>query len=246
MMTRCCRKNHLPVLSLLCIVALFTGPFVVHAGTVPNATVNTLQLRADQHSSSPGRQAYSRTGAEFEVLGAPPAIAGNTDADMGVPVTVDINTASIDELAAALPGIGPGKAQRIVDWREANGPFQFIDQLLEVSGIGPVTLENIRPFVRIGDTVSMQRNPGGQSTQEQAVILALASVIRRAVRDREKAIQFAFEQAKKGDTVILLGKGHEKTIERAIGSGGKPDSDNPWEEHSWDEIGLAKKLAKKL
>ena len=189
MMTRYCRKYRLPVLSLLCMAALFTGPFVVHAGTVPNSIVNTSQLRADQNSSSPGRQAYSRTGAVFEVIDSPPEIAGNADAHMGAPVTVDINTASIDELAAALPGIGPGKAQRIVDWREANGSFQSIDQLLEVSGIGPVTLENIRPFVRIGDVVSMQRNPGGQSVQEQAVILALANVIRRAVSDRAEVLR---------------------------------------------------------
>ncbi len=189
MMTRYCRKYRLPVLSLLCMAALFTGPFVVHAGTAPNATVNTSQLRADENSSSPGRQFYSRTGAEFEVLVSPPEIAGTTDADMGAPVTVDINSASIDELAAALPGIGPGKAQRIVDWREANGPFQSIDQLLEVSGIGPVTLENIRPFVRIGEVVSMKRDPDRHSTQEQAAILALTDVIRRAVSDRAEAMR---------------------------------------------------------
>lgn len=47
------------------------------------------------------------------------------------------------------------------------------------------------------------------------------------VHDRPEAIQFAINQAKKGDTVLLLGKGHEKTIERADG------------EHPWDEIGTA-------
>lgn len=53
------------------------------------------------------------------------------------------------------------------------------------------------------------------------------------VHDRTKAIEFAMKRAKKGDTVILLGKGHEKTIERADG------------EHPWDEIGTARKAAKK-
>ncbi len=189
MMTRYCRKYRLPVLSLMCMAALLAGPLVVLAGTVPYAAVNTSQPPPEENSSSPGRQAYSRTGAEFEVADSPPQTTGNTDAVIAVQVTVDINTASIDELAAALPGIGPGKAQRILDWREANGPFQFIEQLLEVSGIGPITLENIRPFVRIGRAVSMQRNPGGQSTQEQAVILALANVIHRAVRDRAEALR---------------------------------------------------------
>jgi UDP-N-acetylmuramoyl-L-alanyl-D-glutamate--2,6-diaminopimelate ligase len=47
------------------------------------------------------------------------------------------------------------------------------------------------------------------------------------VHDRTEAIKFALGRAKKGDTVLLLGKGHEKTIERADG------------EHEWDEIGTA-------
>jgi UDP-N-acetylmuramoyl-L-alanyl-D-glutamate--2,6-diaminopimelate ligase len=47
------------------------------------------------------------------------------------------------------------------------------------------------------------------------------------VHDRTEAIKFAIGRAKKGDTVLLLGKGHEKTIERADG------------EHDWDEIATA-------
>lgn len=66
------------------------------------------------------------------------------------------------------------------------------------------------------------------------------------IKDREKAIRYALKIARKGDTVILLGKGHEKTIERAIGSGGKKDPHNPWEEHPWNEIELTKKIAKSL
>lgn len=54
------------------------------------------------------------------------------------------------------------------------------------------------------------------------------------ILDRESAIKFALETAKKGDTVMLLGKGHEKTIERADG------------EHSWNEIELTKKIIKTL
>ncbi|PJE65474.1 hypothetical protein COU91_01480 [Candidatus Saccharibacteria bacterium CG10_big_fil_rev_8_21_14_0_10_47_8] len=53
------------------------------------------------------------------------------------------------------------------------------------------------------------------------------------VHDRTEAIKFAIGRAKKGDTVMLLGKGHEKTIERADG------------EHHWDEIGTAHKALKK-
>ena len=52
------------------------------------------------------------------------------------------------------------------------------------------------------------------------------------VHDRSEAIKFAIKTAKKGDTVLLLGKGHEKTIEGADG------------EHDWDEIGLARQAIK--
>ena len=54
---------------------------------------------------------------------------------------VNINTASAEELAAALTGIGLAKAQAIIAWRDANGAFTRIEQLLEVKGIGQATLD---------------------------------------------------------------------------------------------------------
>ncbi len=60
--------------------------------------------------------------------------------------TIDPNTASRDELLA-LPGIGETMAFRIIEKR----PFESIEDLLEVSGIGPKTLENLRPFLAIGE-----------------------------------------------------------------------------------------------
>lgn len=57
--------------------------------------------------------------------------------------TVNINTASAEQLTQ-LSGIGPALAQRIVEWREANGRFESVDQLTEVSGIGAKTLERFR------------------------------------------------------------------------------------------------------
>ena len=46
-----------------------------------------------------------------------------------------------------LPGIGPVLAQRIVDWRTENGPFQTAEDLLQVEGIGPATLENLQSCI---------------------------------------------------------------------------------------------------
>lgn len=57
---------------------------------------------------------------------------------------VDINTASADQLASALDGVGPAKAAAIVKYREEFGPFVSVDQLSEVAGIGPATVEKNR------------------------------------------------------------------------------------------------------
>ncbi len=59
---------------------------------------------------------------------------------------VAINTATVDELVA-LPGIGPVKAAAIVEHRDREGPFESLEALVEVRGIGPATLESIRSEV---------------------------------------------------------------------------------------------------
>jgi competence protein ComEA len=61
---------------------------------------------------------------------------------------VNINTASASELEA-LPGVGEVIAQRIIDFRTANGPFGSVDELLEVSGIGEATLGSMRDLVTV-------------------------------------------------------------------------------------------------
>jgi competence protein ComEC len=61
---------------------------------------------------------------------------------------LDLNTATLAELDA-LPGIGTTLAQRILDWRTANGRFASVDDLTKVSGIGAATLEALRPKVTV-------------------------------------------------------------------------------------------------
>lgn len=61
---------------------------------------------------------------------------------------VNINTASAAELEA-LPHIGPALAGRIVTYRESNGLFQHIDQLEDVSGIGPACMSDLRELITV-------------------------------------------------------------------------------------------------
>ncbi len=62
---------------------------------------------------------------------------------------INVNTASADALAEILTGIGPKKAEAIVAYREANGPFKSVDDLLQVKGIGPATLEKNRDRINL-------------------------------------------------------------------------------------------------
>jgi competence protein ComEA len=75
---------------------------------------------------------------------APPVPASPGAAASAPMATVHLNSASAAQLDA-LDGIGPALAQRIVDYRDAHGGFGSIDELDEVSGIGPVRLESLRP-----------------------------------------------------------------------------------------------------
>lgn len=62
---------------------------------------------------------------------------------------ININTASQAELES-LPGIGPTTAVKIIDYREANGPFLNPEDIINVSGIGPGTYERIKDLITVG------------------------------------------------------------------------------------------------
>ncbi|MEW6660128.1 MAG: helix-hairpin-helix domain-containing protein [Thermodesulfobacteriota bacterium] len=65
-------------------------------------------------------------------------------------LALDINQATAADLDA-LPGIGPALARRIIEYRQAHGPFKKIDDLEQVSGIGPKKLAQIKPYVFLED-----------------------------------------------------------------------------------------------
>jgi competence protein ComEA len=87
---------------------------------------------------APGTSAFGRLAA-----GQPAAAAVTGPSTAGASGVVNVNQATAAELES-LPGIGPALAQRIVDYRMANGPFARIEDLTAVSGIGERTLEKLR------------------------------------------------------------------------------------------------------
>jgi len=67
---------------------------------------------------------------------------------------ININTASAEEIATSLTGIGPAKAQAIVEYRESRGRFVSIEELAQVRGIGQATVDRNRELITIGDEVA--------------------------------------------------------------------------------------------
>ncbi|UCG39712.1 MAG: ComEA family DNA-binding protein [bacterium] len=61
---------------------------------------------------------------------------------------VDINRADLDQLTT-LPGIGPSRAEAIVNYRLEHGPFSSVDDLAAVKGVGEGLLQKIRPLVTV-------------------------------------------------------------------------------------------------
>ena len=64
---------------------------------------------------------------------------------------VNINKADATTIAKSLDGIGQSKADAIVAWRDANGPFKSADDLTQVKGIGKATLERNRASILLAD-----------------------------------------------------------------------------------------------
>lgn len=61
---------------------------------------------------------------------------------------ISINEATIDEFIK-LPGIGSTYAQRIIEYRETNGSFTSVEDLVKVRGIGDKTLEKLKPYIKL-------------------------------------------------------------------------------------------------
>jgi competence protein ComEA len=108
------------------------------------ASLNLVELLED------GAQIWIR--GELPVGGYPES--DHIDpAEEKFPDLININTATQVELES-LPGIGPMRAKAIILYRQENGPFQEIEELLEISGIGPATFESLKDLITVGGAVS--------------------------------------------------------------------------------------------
>ena len=80
--------------------------------------------------------------------------------------TVNINTADAEALARVLSGIGPAKAKAIVDYRKDNKPFKTVDEITNVSGIGPKLLEKNRDKMRVSEAAPKKEKPPKKESKE--------------------------------------------------------------------------------
>lgn len=132
---------------------LYTLPAGARVGSAIDEAGGFLD-EADSHSLN-----LAATLVDGERLLVPTAITAQATQIPDAPQTSDltapairdrinINTASQAELES-LPGIGPVLAQAIIEYRQANGPFKTIEELIDVPGIGPKTFEKIKALITV-------------------------------------------------------------------------------------------------
>jgi comEA protein len=167
------RRLEMAIVALTLAFACFTGGyFTGRKGAVNVVAVTPFQHDGAAGAANDGSQPTAPQGGEGtqtdgggNTQGQPqPSTAAATDSasqqpanpaapDVGAPIVSDgkinINTASRGELTD-LPGIGDTLAGRIIDYRAKNGPFQRIEDIKNVSGIGEKRYEAIEDRIKVG------------------------------------------------------------------------------------------------
>ena len=123
------------LVALTCVFAAFLGGF--HIGRRLNRSPVYIYQTLPETNPDPAPE--EEASAEEIVEEAEPEKAL---------FPMNVNTATAEELVE-LPGIGPALAQRIVDYRAANGDFRAVEELVKVNGIGDSRMKELLPLVTV-------------------------------------------------------------------------------------------------
>ncbi len=112
--------------------------------------------------------------ALLAVLLSGPALAGGEH--------VNINTADAATLDRVLDGVGPSKAEAIIQYRKANGAFRSADQLASVKGIGLATVERNRDRIVVAGAAAAAQSAAGKPTSASKPTAAAKPTAKPAAR----------------------------------------------------------------
>jgi competence protein ComEA len=125
----------------------------IHAagGATSDADLQRINLAVQVHDQQQIYVPYQGESTPASPLHSAPLPATSTPSSQGAGrsstlAVININTADAAALET-LPGIGPTFAARIIDYREQNGPFSSVEDLIQVKGIGPATLDKMRDLL---------------------------------------------------------------------------------------------------
>lgn len=127
---------------------------IAAGGALSSADLDAINLatllREGEQVYIPKRGEKPRTVSSRPQVGGQSGLTGSdaTNDDAVAPAQININLASASELEI-LPGVGPATAKAIIAYREKNGAFNSVEDLLNVRGIGPAKLGEILPRARV-------------------------------------------------------------------------------------------------